>query len=90
MTDSAAPPSPPPQEISDTQKTAIERLDEDVDRDAARYRWLRTIGNQGAKERDGSGPLVVVDSPSKTPRYIGPLWGDDLDAAIDAAMKGKP
>ena len=54
-----------------------------------RYRWLRDIANQGAKSADGEGLLVVTDSPSAMTRYVGPLSGQHLDAAIDRAMKGK-
>ena len=70
------------EEIAQLQQRA-----EAMREDAERYRWLRDVP-QGAKSKDGSGPLVVVDSPSKIPRYVGPLAGKFLDAALDAARKG--
>lgn len=57
--------------------------------DAARYRWLRNLQGQGAKSADGYGVLVVTDHPDKIPRYLGPLCGEQLDAAIDAARGSK-
>ena len=54
--------------------------------DAERYRWLRDRPNQGAKSADGYGILCVTDQPNNIPRYLGPFCGEQLDAAIDAAM----
>jgi pheromone shutdown protein TraB len=54
--------------------------------DAARYRWLRD-SSLGQWEH----PIVV--SQSRTPygmRYVGPLMGAELDAAIDLARKTEP
>ena len=53
--------------------------------DAERYQWLRDVENQGAKNADGRGILVTDDRPSDVPRYLGPLFGLSLDAAIDQA-----
>lgn len=49
----------------------------ELDKDAARYRWLRDTG-------DGK-PMVLIES-----RWYGNQHraGLDLDAAIDAAMQG--
>jgi hypothetical protein len=55
--------------------------------DAERYRWLRDSHNQGANTPDGEGLLVVTDRPSKTPRYIGPVFNKTLDTAIDCALR---
>ena len=55
--------------------------------DAARYRWLRDRPNQGAKSADGYGILCVTDQPNNIPRYLGPFCGEQLDAAIDAALQ---
>lgn len=62
----------------------IERL-EAAEKDATRYRWLRNpdqdVGN-------------VIDKRIGTPHDITGVWeyraGDELDNAIDAAMKEKP
>ena len=64
-------------------------LNEAEQRDAARYRWLRALEHQGAQRPDGEGPLVVTDRPTLVPRYLGPLFGDALDKAIDAAMSAQ-
>jgi hypothetical protein len=56
-------------------------------RDAERYRWLRDVQNQGARSKDGSGLIVCADRPNaEFARYIGPVFGPNLDAAIDASM----
>jgi len=52
----------------------------------ARYQWLRDIANQGAQRVGGKGILVVTDSPSEIPRYVGPIFGKILDASIDKAL----
>ena len=54
--------------------------------DAERYRWLRKIENQGAKGPTSEGLIVACDAPASVPRYIAPLAGDSLDAALDAAI----
>ena len=53
------------------------------EQDAARYRWLRDQ-SYGQWEH----PIVV--SQTKTGdhvTYVGPMMGDGLDKAIDAAMR---
>ncbi len=57
--------------------------DRDDQQDAARYRWLRTWGNAILSE---TSPWCIqwVD---KTKEETEPLWGEELDAAIDAAME---
>lgn len=44
--------------------------------DAERYRWLRDHGDRGCTEKDGYGGQTL-------------LMGQDLDAAIDAALAAK-
>ena len=53
----------------------------DTERDAARYRWLRDNGIDGAK-RIGEA-LIVYQGPDSDHS----LLPDELDAAIDAAMR---
>jgi hypothetical protein len=51
--------------------------------DAARYRWLRD-GSLGQWEH----PIAVSQERTEFGmRYVGPLIGEELDAAIDAASK---
>jgi phage FluMu protein gp41 len=56
--------------------------------DAARYRWLRDQGNSLETQQRDKG---IVNGPSCY-HEVGGIrelkWGDDLDAAIDAARKG--
>jgi hypothetical protein len=78
------PPTVTEQSIPERVKAMRERL-ERAEKDAERYRWLRN--SPGAKSAEGYGLLVVTDEPSKTPRYIGPIQGEGLDTAIDAALK---
>lgn len=54
-------------------------------RDAARYRWLR-------EERDEQQPVVTLATFSDWgPAWRDvPLWGDELDAKVDDAMKSSP
>ena len=53
----------------------------ELEKDAARYRWLRDEGNPYA--------ILVVGNQEKT--GIKPFYGIELDAAIDAALtKGQP
>ena len=55
----------------------------EVERDAERYRWLRdeSIGQW-------EHPIAVSQTRSEIGmRYVGPLIGKELDAAIDAAMR---
>lgn len=47
----------------------------DIERDAARYRWLRRW-----KGQEHEPPFTVQHE------LDGTLWGGDLDAAIDAAL----
>ena len=59
---------------------ALARVAE-LEKDAARYRWLRDEGNPYA--------ILVVGNQEKT--GIKPFYGIELDAAIDAALtKGQP
>lgn len=53
--------------------------------DAARYRWLR-------EERDEQQPVVTIVQFSTwgQPWRDVPLWGDELDAAVDKAMLDCP
>jgi hypothetical protein len=57
----------------------------DAFKDAERYRWLR-------EERDEQQPVVTIATFSDwgQPWRDVPLWGDDLDAAVDKAMKDSP
>ena len=50
-------------------------IDDSIVRDAMRYRWLRRW-----KGQEHEPPFTVQHE------IDGPLWGGDLDAAIDAAM----
>lgn len=53
----------------------------EVERDAARYRWLRDVSNE---EVDVTVPRLVEDQyPLKYCSYSG----DELDMAIDASMR---
>jgi hypothetical protein len=57
-----------------------------AEQDARRYRWLRQAENQGARTKDGAGLIVCTDRPgAEFARYIGPIFGPNLDAAIDTA-----
>lgn len=49
----------------------------ELQKDAARYRWLR--------DNDGS-ESVAIENASGEVRYV---FGEELDAAIDAAMEGE-
>lgn len=79
--------------------TILEQLQRQA-KDAARYLWLRNQGLKYANVGLGTtceGVNVVDFSPTFTipepvgMRYEDNEWSlDDLDAAIDAAMKGKP
>lgn len=53
--------------------------------DAARYRWLR-------EERDEQQPVVTIATflDWGQPWRDVPLWGDELDTAVDKAMKEAP
>ena len=53
----------------------------DVERDAARYRWLRNGGN----DEIGAGIYDPIIG-----NFCFTTWDKDLDDAIDAAMKGPP
>lgn len=63
------------------QREAYERLR----KDAERYRWLRDDG-------DGPGNAIAAAVAEGDNEYGGEyvswLYGDELDAAIDAAMNG--
>lgn len=59
----------------------LRRLAE-LERDAARYRWLRDSSANQFQH-----PIVVSQEISEYGmRYVGPLISKNLDAAIDAAM----
>lgn len=59
-----------------------DRQVEHLSRDALRYQWLRNLSvNQWQH------PIVVSqERQDQGMRYVGPLIGESLDAAIDAAM----
>ena len=63
---------------------------EAAERDAARYRWLRERSYGQHKH-----PIVVeqrqriLDGDCIGTLYVGPLFGDLLDAAIDATQEGE-
>ncbi len=63
-------------EATDFDRVVAERDEARRERDAARYRWLRAPSND---ECD-----VLVPEPNG--RAFTSLMGDDLDAAIDAAL----
>lgn len=60
----------------------IDRLRAEVEayrKDAERYRWLRNDAMTGTKHD----PAVLKDGPTDCCDF---MFGDELDAAIDAAM----
>lgn len=65
-------------ELLSELRTKLEALD----RDAARYRWLRDEDSQVCGVLD----KVVGELPSGSPIFEYP-YGDELDSRIDAAME---
>lgn len=62
------------------EQPAAPAVPSDVERDAARYRWMR-VRNEAAHMDDPVGPYAVAGGFSAIP-----LSSDELDQAIDAAM----
>ena len=56
--------------------------------DALRYRWLRSISTKQSRIGSGFHASMTVPIASCTGMVV-PVRGDDLDAAIDAAMGRK-
>jgi hypothetical protein len=54
-----------------------------MERDAARYRWLRKRCQYGFEDRDGP---QLVHRNGETGPCQNPRWREELDAAIDAEM----
>ncbi len=54
-------------------------------KDAERYRWLRDDGDGPA---NAIAAAVAEGDNEHGGEYVSWLYGDELDAAIDAAMKG--
>lgn len=62
------------------QQALLDRI-RDLEKDADRYRWLR---DSSANQYEH--PLVVSQARTEYGmRYVGPLTGKSLDAAVDAA-----
>ena len=59
---------------------------EELERDAARYRHLRRNCQYGFDDSDA---VQLVHRNGETGVHQNPRWREDLDAAIDAAMKGE-
>ena len=62
-----------------------ERIAE-LEKDVARYRWLRDTYDPDLRVR---GPENSHHDPHYIPFFRECLWGAELDAAIDKAMKDK-
>jgi hypothetical protein len=76
--------------MSDIQKGALadarDRLRAyvaSIERDAARYRWLR---NNGDGRANAIAAAVAEGDNEHGGEYVSWLYGDELDAAIDAAI----
>ena len=73
--------------MTDKEGRALAQAYLDAIKDAERYRWLRdSAAGQWAH------PIVVEQrkAPFDTMQYIGPLFGESLDKAIDAALGPQP
>lgn len=72
------------------ENEALQAECEKLRKDAARYRWLRSHDRVSDKHEDGMGPPGTVGMVfiSQGDGYAEAEGGDDLDAAIDAAMQG--
>jgi hypothetical protein len=55
----------------------------ELEKDAARYKWLR-------EARDEQQPVVTIAKQNSWGNWQDiPLWDEELDAAIDAALKDR-
>jgi hypothetical protein len=69
-------------EIRDSAKAALAQRIEQLEKDAARYRFISAGFTPMGLDMSGNHPWVCRVSPSR-------LKGPTLDAAIDSAMKGE-
>mgnify|MGYP000848335158 FL=1 len=65
---------------------AVQPIVEELERDAARYRHLRRNCQYGFDDHDYP---QLIHRNGETGAHQNPRGRDDLDAAIDAAMKGE-
>lgn len=65
---------------------AVLSIVEELERDAARYRHLRRNCQYGFDDHDDP---QLIHRNGETGARQSPRWREDLDAAIDAAMKGE-
>lgn len=70
-------------ECAEEARAALLKAVEALAVDAARYRWLRN-----ALDTTDAEFFIAVDSPRHIDRWALPV--DEVDAAIDAAMKDTP
>ena len=75
-------------EISESALDTLKAQIVELEKDAARYRWLR---DRAKPMECGSGyPFEnTVRLKVETPVYMPSTWGRDVDRAIDAAMQCK-